>query len=85
MTASDRYFCQYAPLRFVSKAELTYQQFLQDVKAHVVDDFGHQDYQYEQMVQDLQLSRVSARNLCLMLYLPCKYESARTEGRRLNL
>ncbi|MEH7801299.1 condensation domain-containing protein, partial [Bacillus pumilus] len=43
--------------------ELTYQQFLQDVKAHVIDDFGHQDYQYEQMVQDLQLSRSVSRNL----------------------
>jgi non-ribosomal peptide synthetase component F len=56
-------FVNMLPLRLYPKAELTYQQFLQDVKAHVIDDFGHQDYQYEQMVQDLQLSRSVSRNL----------------------
>lgn len=56
-------FVNMLPLRLYPKAELTYQQFLQDVKAHVIDDFGHQEYQYEQMVQDLQLSRSVSRNL----------------------
>ncbi|WOP23739.1 condensation domain-containing protein [Bacillus pumilus] len=56
-------FVNMLPLRLYPKAELTYQQFLQDVKAHVIGDFGHQEYQYEQMVQDLQLSRSVSRNL----------------------
>ncbi|OLP64678.1 Polyketide synthase PksJ [Bacillus pumilus] len=56
-------FVNMLPIRLYPKAEMTYGEFLRDVKAHVLRDFGHQDYQYEQMVQDLQLSRDVSRNL----------------------
>ncbi|MGG1220851.1 amino acid adenylation domain-containing protein [Priestia endophytica] len=56
-------FVNMLPLRLYPKADMTYREFLTHVKAHVLDDFGHQDYQYEQMVQDLQLNRDVSRNL----------------------
>ncbi|MCY9191183.1 condensation domain-containing protein, partial [Bacillus mojavensis] len=55
-------FVNMLPLRFYPEKEMTFTQFLQHVKQLVIDDFDHQDYQYEHMVQDLKLDRKLNRN-----------------------
>ncbi|AUZ37550.1 hybrid non-ribosomal peptide synthetase/type I polyketide synthase [Bacillus sp. MBGLi79] len=55
-------FVNMLPLRFYPKKEMTFTQFLHHVKQLVIDDFDHQDYQYEHMVQDLKLDRTLNRN-----------------------
>ncbi|MDK2599348.1 condensation domain-containing protein [Bacillus stercoris] len=55
-------FVNMLPLRFYPEKEMTFTQFLHHVKQLVIDDFDHQDYQYEHMVQDLKLDRTLNRN-----------------------
>ncbi|KAA6473946.1 non-ribosomal peptide synthetase/type I polyketide synthase [Bacillus swezeyi] len=56
-------FVNMLPLRFYPDKEMSFTTFLHHVKELVIEDFDHQDYQYEHMVQDLKLERNTSRNL----------------------
>ncbi|MBY8914129.1 amino acid adenylation domain-containing protein [Bacillus sp. YC2] len=56
-------FVNMLPLRFYPEKDMSFNQFLNHVKQLVIEDFAHQDYQYEHMVQDLKLERSLSRNL----------------------
>lgn len=56
-------FVNMLPLRFYPKKEMTFIDLLRHVRQLVIEDFEHQDYQYENMVRDLKLKRDMSRNL----------------------
>lgn len=55
-------FVNMLPIRLQINEEMTFNELLRYTKNSVLNDFEHQDYQYEQMVKDLNPSRVQNRN-----------------------
>jgi tyrocidine synthetase-3 len=55
-------FVNTLPLRNFPKAELSFKEFLDNVKFNVASCFDHQMYQFENLVSDLNVNRDSSRN-----------------------
>ncbi|MDW3192241.1 MAG: amino acid adenylation domain-containing protein [Cytophagales bacterium] len=55
-------FVNTLPLRNYPKGDLSFKQFIQLVKENTLEGFHHQAYQYEDLVEDLQVVRDASRN-----------------------
>ncbi|GAB5528744.1 MAG: hypothetical protein Roseis3KO_05210 [Roseivirga sp.] len=55
-------FVNTLPLRNYPTGEKTFTSFLQEVKASTLACFDHQTYQYEELINDLQVNRDTTRN-----------------------
>jgi amino acid adenylation domain-containing protein len=55
-------FVNTLPLRLQPKGESTFSEFLHEVKEHSLEAFENQDYQYEKLIDELNLARDTARN-----------------------
>ncbi|MDW3191885.1 MAG: amino acid adenylation domain-containing protein [Cytophagales bacterium] len=55
-------FVNTLPLRNYPKGEMSFVQFLDDVKQRVLACFEHESYPYEQLVEDLAIPRETSRN-----------------------
>ncbi|SHJ71338.1 non-ribosomal peptide synthetase [Aquimarina spongiae] len=55
-------FVNTIPVRFKINLQDNYTDFLQYVKSNILDCFNHQDFQYEDLIDELKLERNSNRN-----------------------
>jgi amino acid adenylation domain-containing protein len=55
-------FVNVLPLRNKSKHSMSFSSFLSNLKANVLECFDNQDYQYEELVEDLNMERDPSRN-----------------------
>jgi tyrocidine synthetase-3 len=55
-------FVNTLPLRNYPRVELTFRDFLQQLRANTLAAFDHQEYQYEALVDELRLDRDTSRN-----------------------
>ena len=69
-------FTNTIPLRYFPKKELSFRTFLAHVKSHTLGGLDHQNYPYENLVDDLQIERNTSRNPLFDLMLAyLNYES----------
>src|SRR5690606_5586397 len=55
-------FLNSVPLRNTVSGDLTFREFLRIIKSNTLDCFNHQLFQYEELVEVLQLGRNMSRN-----------------------
>lgn len=55
-------FVNTLPLRNYPKGASTYKEFLHDMQARTLSSFNHQDYQYEELIDELKIKRDLSRN-----------------------
>ena len=55
-------FVNTLPIRNFPKGELTFKEFLANVKSNAITCFDNQDYPYEELVEDLKVERNTSRN-----------------------
>jgi iturin family lipopeptide synthetase A len=55
-------FVNTLPIRNFPKGEMTFREFLDDVKSNTIACFDNQDYPYEDLVEELKVKRDSGRN-----------------------
>jgi amino acid adenylation domain-containing protein len=56
------FFINVLPMRNYPKSAITFETFLKQVKTNTIEAFDHQDYQFDQLVEDLALKRDTSRN-----------------------